>query len=72
MFFIYATLYRISVLSFYSIIFMYIDFYYKLIFINKFIKHNQINEPYCNIKYLDLFCPLIFPIMFLFIVDGFF
>jgi len=33
---------------------MYINFYFELILINKFIKHNQVNDSYCDIKYLDL------------------
>jgi hypothetical protein len=34
---------------------MFVDLYYKLILINKFTKHNQVNNPYCDIKYLDLY-----------------
>jgi len=37
-----------------------VDFYYKLILVNKFIEHNQVNNPYCNIKYLDLHLALNF------------
>jgi hypothetical protein len=44
-------------------IYMYINFCYKLIFINKFIKYNQVNDTFYNIKYLNLslflnFCSL--------------
>ena len=34
---------------------MCVHLYYKLIFINKFIKHNQVNDLNCDIKYLDLY-----------------
>jgi hypothetical protein len=34
---------------------MCVDFYFKLILINKFIKHNQVNHLYCDIKYLDIY-----------------
>ena len=37
-----------------------VNFYYKFILINKFIKHNQINDPCCNIKYIDLYLCLSF------------
>ena len=42
-----------------------ISFYYKLILINKFIKHNRVNVSCCAIKYLDLylfldFCTFVF------------
>jgi len=30
------------------------NLYYKLNLINKFIKHNQLNNSCCDIKYLDL------------------
>ena len=33
---------------------MCVDLYYKLILINKFIEHNQVNDLYYDIKYLDL------------------
>jgi hypothetical protein len=33
--------------------YVYVDFFYILIFINIFIKHNQVNDLYCDIKYLD-------------------
>ena len=56
-FLIYATLHNIF---FYSINFMCVNFYYKFILINKFIKHNQINDPCCNIKYIDLYLCLSF------------
>jgi hypothetical protein len=46
-------------------IYVSINFYYKLILINKFIKQNRINDIYCAIKYLDLylsfnFCNFVF------------
>ena len=37
-----------------------INFYYKLILINKFIKQNRVNDLYCAIKYLDLYLSLNF------------
>jgi hypothetical protein len=40
--------------------YVYVNFYFKLILINKFVKHNQVNYPYCDIKYLDLLLSLIF------------
>ena len=40
-----------------------------MILIQKFIKHNYLNDLYCNIKYLDLHLSLNFPILFLFIVN---
>ena len=52
--------------------YMIIDFYYKLILINKFIKHNQENDSCCDIKYIDLYLFLNFLILFLFIVNDFF
>jgi len=41
------------------------NFYYKLILINKLIKHYRINDSWCVIKYIDLyfssnFCNFIF------------
>jgi hypothetical protein len=30
------------------------NFCYKLILINNFVKHNRVNDPCCDIKYLDL------------------
>jgi hypothetical protein len=50
---------------------MFVNFYYKLILINKFIKHNRVNDPCCAIKYLDLYlafnyCNFIFLIINLF------
>ena len=38
---------------------MCVDLYYKLILINKFIKHNQLNNLYCDIKYINLSLNLI-------------
>jgi hypothetical protein len=32
----------------------YIFFYYKFILIEEFIKHNQVNYPCCDFRYLDL------------------
>ena len=51
---------------FYSINLMCINFYFELILINKFIKHNQVNNSYCDIKYLDFFCHSLFLMLFLF------
>jgi hypothetical protein len=48
---------------------MRVDFYYKFILINKFIKHNLINYSCCYIKYIYL---LVFSVSFLFIVNDFF
>jgi hypothetical protein len=48
-----------------------VDFYYKLILINKFIKHNWVNDSGCDIKYLNLYLSLIFLVLFLFIVSFF-
>jgi hypothetical protein len=44
---------------------VYVNFYYKLILIKKFTKHNQLNDPCCAIRYFDLylsfnFCNFIF------------
>jgi hypothetical protein len=36
-------------------LYVYINFYYKINLINKFIKHNRINDLCCAIKYLDLY-----------------
>ena len=44
----------------YSINLMCINFYFKLILIKKIIKHNQVNDSYCDIKYLDLHLSLSF------------
>jgi hypothetical protein len=43
--------------------YMCVNMYYKLIFINKFIRHNRVNDSCCNIKYLYITI-LIFLIMF--------
>jgi hypothetical protein len=40
--------------------FVFVNFCYGLIFINKFIKHNHINDPYYDIKYPDLYPSLNF------------
>ena len=34
--------------------YMCINFCYKLIFLNKYIKYNQVNDTFYNIKYLNL------------------
>jgi len=39
---------------------MSVDFCYKLILINKFIKHDRVNSLFCYIKYLDLYLSSIF------------
>jgi len=53
--------------SFYSKkTYVYVNFYYKFILINKFIEHNQVNDLYYDIKYNDFFK------IFLFIIDDFF
>jgi hypothetical protein len=31
------------------------DFYYKFILIEKFIKHDQVNYPCCDVRYFDLY-----------------
>ena len=49
-----------------------VDFCYRLIFINKFIIHNQVNDPYCEIKYFDLHIFLNFSNFFFVIVNDFF
>jgi hypothetical protein len=45
---------------FYLINLLCVYFYYKLILINKFIRHNQVNDPSYDIKYLDWYWSLIF------------
>jgi hypothetical protein len=49
---------------FYFILFnkfyVFVDFYYKLILINKFSKHSRVNGPCCAYKYLDLYLSLNF------------
>jgi hypothetical protein len=47
-----------------------VDFYYKLILINKFIKHIKINDSCCTLKYLDLYLSLNF-LNFIFIYHQF-
>jgi hypothetical protein len=54
-FLIWATSHNILFLLLYSINFVSVNFYYKLILINIFIKHNQLNNPYYTIKYLNLY-----------------
>jgi hypothetical protein len=53
---------------------MCVDFYYKLILINKFTKHNLINNLCCDIKYFDLYLSLNFFQLrtFLFFSDDFY
>jgi len=52
---------------------MCVGFYYKLILIEEFIKHDQVNYPYCDVRYLDLYFSLGFlNSSFFFIVDDFF
>ena len=48
-----------------------VDFYYRLILVNKFIKYNQVNDPCFNIKYLIYICFSIFPLAFLIIGNDF-
>jgi hypothetical protein len=43
----------------------------KFILINKFSKYSCVNIPSCEIKYLNLYLPLIFLILFLVIVYEF-
>ena len=56
-FLIRATLYSIFL---FNKFYLSVDFYYKLILINKFIKHNHVNDMCCVIKYLDLYLLFIF------------
>ena len=49
-----------------------VDFCYRLIFINKFIIHSQVNDPYCEIKYFDLHIFLNFSNFFLLLLMIFF
>ena len=37
-----------------SINFMCVGFYYKFILIEEFIKHDHVNYPCCDVRYLDL------------------
>jgi len=39
----------------FSKVYVSINFYYKLILINKLIKQNRVNNLYCTIKYLNLY-----------------
>ena len=48
------------------------DFYYKLILINKFIEHNQVSDPYYDIKYLNLYLFLNFSNYIFIYVNDFF
>jgi hypothetical protein len=50
----------------------YVFFYYKFIFTEEFIKHNQVNYPCYNVRYLDLYFLLGFLNFIFFIVDDFF
>ena len=45
--------------------YMRVNFCYELIFINKFIKYNHVNDPYCDIKYFGLLLSLNFFSFFL-------
>ena len=36
----------------------YVFFYYKFILTKKFIKHDQVNYSFCNVRYLDLYFSL--------------
>jgi hypothetical protein len=56
---------------------IYVFFYYKFILIEKFIKHDQINYPCCDVRYLDLcfslgslnfnslYCSCFFPLLYM-------
>ena len=44
--------------------YVFIDFYYRLILVNKFTKYNKVNESCYNIKYLDLYLSLNFHLRF--------
>ena len=44
--------------------YVFVDLYFNLILINRFIKHNQVNYSYYNIKYLDLYLSLSFSNVF--------
>jgi hypothetical protein len=71
-FLIYAALFLLisyNIYIFYKMFFFFIlfnksyvgvYFYFKLILINKIIKHKQVNDPYYDIKYLDLYLSLNF------------
>ena len=48
----------------------YVFFYYKFILMEKFIKYNQVNYSYCDVRYLNLHCSLGF-LKNNFIVDEF-
>jgi hypothetical protein len=51
---------------------MCVNLYYKLIFINKFIRHNKINDLCCDINIFIYISILFLPTIFLFIIDYFF
>jgi len=71
-FLIFATLHNIFLPSIlFNKFYVFISFYYKLILINKFIKHNRVNVSCCAIKYLDLYLSLDF-CTFVFIYHHFF
>ena len=61
--------YSVSLFILFNKFYVCVNFCYKLIFINKFIKHSGINELYCAIKYLGLYSYFNFVIInnFLFI-----
>ena len=50
----------------------YVFFYYKFIMTEEFIKHDQLNYPCCDVRYLDLYFSLDFLNFIFFIVDDFF
>jgi hypothetical protein len=73
-FLMHTTLYSIFFLLFilFDSFYACVNFYCKLIFINKITRHDHVNDMCCIIKCFYLHCILIFPFMFLFIIDYFF
>jgi hypothetical protein len=63
-FFIYAALHSCFFFTLSKISYVFDDFYFNLIEINKFIKHKHINYLYYNSKYLDLYLSLSFLFFF--------
>ena len=49
-----VALHNIFFLILFNKFYVYVNFYYNLVLINKFIEHNQINDSCCDIKYLNL------------------
>ena len=47
--------YNFFPLIFFDKFYICVDFCYKLISINKFIRHGRVNNPYYNVKYLNLY-----------------